>query len=135
MLIFYALRRINDQFSTGKSLSEVVVAVTDQFQCQSLRNKRTKALTACAVAFYRIRYLLPDRPDIVLVISDPKIVPNARSVFLTSISILRFCARFKRRASSLCQKHLLIQRLLQLEIIDLLRIKRYLFAFSGIRIV
>ena len=60
---FHALRRIYDQLSAGKALSEVVVAVADQLQCQSLRDKCAKALSARTVTFNSIGILFQCLPD------------------------------------------------------------------------
>ena len=60
-------------------------------KCQSFRNKCTKALSACAITFYYETYLLLSVSPYFFVISEPKIVPNERSVFVTSTSMLRFC--------------------------------------------
>ena len=43
------LRRINNNFTTGKPLAKIIVAVTAKCKRQSLRNKGTKALAACAL--------------------------------------------------------------------------------------
>ena len=48
------LRRINNNFTTGKPLAKIIVAVTAKCKRQSLRDKGTKALTACALTFYYI---------------------------------------------------------------------------------
>ena len=46
------LRNFQNQFTTGKTFSEVVVAVTGQFQCQTFRNKCTETLSTGTVAVY-----------------------------------------------------------------------------------
>ena len=46
------LRNLQDQFTTGKSFSEVIIAVTGQFQCKSFGDKCTEALSAGTVAVY-----------------------------------------------------------------------------------
>ena len=47
----YSCRWINDQLSAGKSLSEIIVGISHQFECQSLWNKGTKTLSAGSAAF------------------------------------------------------------------------------------
>ena len=47
-----SLRREHCQLTAGQALSEIVVAVALQRQGQSLRDKCTKALTACTVTMY-----------------------------------------------------------------------------------
>ena len=49
LLELRTLRRIYCQLTAGQSLSEVVVAVALQFQCQTLWNECAEALTAGAV--------------------------------------------------------------------------------------
>ena len=43
-------RNPDDQLTTGKSFSEVIVTVTGQIQCKTFRNKCTKALSTCSMA-------------------------------------------------------------------------------------
>ena len=45
-------RNLQDQFTTGKSFSKVVITVTGQFQCKSFGDKCTEALSAGTVAVY-----------------------------------------------------------------------------------
>ncbi len=90
------LQGINNQFSTGKSFSEVIVGVTDKLQCQSFRDKCTKALSACTVTFYS-KGVLFQRPSYFFVISEPKIVPKDLSVYLfhSIFALLPFSSGFK----------------------------------------
>ena len=54
LTIFDAFRRIYDQFSTGKSFSEVIIAVTFQLQCQAVRNEGSETLSTGSVTFYHV---------------------------------------------------------------------------------
>ena len=50
------VRSLYDQFSARQSLAKIIIAVSCQFQSQTLRNKSPKALTACTrtVNHYRV---------------------------------------------------------------------------------
>ena len=52
--IAYSFWWIYYKFSAGKSLSEIVITVTGQFQCQSFRNKCAEGLSAGTLTMYHI---------------------------------------------------------------------------------
>ncbi len=49
------LRRINYDSTAAEALAYIVVAVTAQFECKSLRNECAKALAARALTLYMVR--------------------------------------------------------------------------------
>ena len=115
------LRRIDHKLAAGKSLSEIVVAVALQLQRQPLRDERAEALaarslTADVEGIVRKRIAVPlrdlraeDRAECPVCIADTQ----AQRRLLTLL----------KRMSELFKKDLLIQCVLQLEVIDLLRVK------------
>ena len=133
MFELHALRRIYDQLSSGKALSEVVVAVSDQLQGQPLRDKCTEALSTRTVTFHSIGILFQ---SFRILSCDLRAKNRTKcTVCILDINLnAPLCASFKRRPK-LRDQHPHIRCLLQAEIIDLLRIKGHLFSFVCIWVV
>ena len=127
------LRRINNNFTTGKSFSKVVITVTAKFKSQSLRNKRTKALAACALAFYHIAVFC----KAVLILSGNFCTKQSTkgTVDVADLNLDGFLFTFLKCRSELLKQYLFIQCLIEVKGVCLLLIKNCFGMVCNIRIV
>ena len=131
-LVSGLLRNLNDQLSTGKTFSEVVVAVTGQFQCQSFRDKGTEALSACTCTVYSYRIL---RKSILMISCDLRSEDGTKcTVCIGNVYINRNFLTLLDRRCTFPDQNFFIQSFLKIEIVYSLRIKGY-FALSCIWVI
>ena len=129
----HASGRIDDQFSAGQSLAEVIVAVPLQLQGQSLGDEGSEALSSGALALHGKGVLFQ---AFRIPLRDLGTEHGAEgTVCIAHIQLDAPPASALQRGKQLLEQHLLIQSLLQLKIVYLLRIEGHLLAPARIGIV
>ena len=125
-------RNFDDQFTTGKAFSKVVIAVTGQFQCQSFRDKCTEALSACTCTVYSYGIF---RKALFMVSRDLRSKDGTEcTVCVGNIYINGNFLTFLDCRCTFLNQNFFIQSFLKVEIVYRFRIKRN-FTFSCIWIV
>ena len=121
LTVFDALRRIYHQFSTGKSFSEVIVAVAFQLQCQTVRDKSSKALSTGSVTFYNVSIIFQS-----VFVSSCDLRTENRTKGTVDVGNIDFNASFLfllQCGFHLFHQHFLIRCFLQFKIVYFFRIK------------
>ena len=117
---------INDQFSSGKTFSEVVIGISYQFQGQSLWNEGSKALSAGTVTLHGEGIFFQ-----CIVISSCNLRTEDRTKCTVGVGHIHFNASLLFLIQSrfqLLHQDTLISCLFQMEIIDMFRIKDTFFS-------
>ena len=127
------LRNPQDQFTTGKSFSEVVITVTGQFQCKSFGDKCTEALSAGTVAVYSDSVICKS----VFILSGNLCTKDGSECTVNVCQIYRKLC-FLTFIDGICaflNQNLFIHGLFQFEVIYGFRVKSNFLVFACERIV
>jgi len=131
-LVSGLLRYFNDQLATGKSFSEVVIAVAGKFQCQSFRDKCTEALSACTCTVYSYSIF---RKALFMVSRDLRSKDGTEcTVCVGNIYINGNFLTFLDCRCTFLNQNFFIQSFLKVEVVYRFRIKSN-FAFSCIWVI